>query len=324
MVIEIGDPFAGWGDVPAPAKKFGEVSPLTGRYHMPLLPGEAGVKKGGDWVPGGVQRVTNLVGAFEDTRALNVWEQAMGLIGLALDDALYEELCNLVHRAQHEGVNFELLREYPQLREKLAGTPQDSGESIIGRAKQRAKADAAARRGTSRHTSWEHRGATGELIGTPAMRQHVLDTEALLAAHGLERVPGLSERIVRNVEVGTVGKFDDILLEQRTGRLLMGDLKSKATAFFSWTAVDAQLATYANSDWMLCRDGRDYEGGPTALGVDLTEGVILHVPSDGGPARLERADLVQGWKNAQLARQVIDARAAGKSADRHRRAVWAN
>lgn len=306
----------------ANVKEFGTVPKSTGRYHMPLLSGENGCKGGGDWVPGGVQRVTNLVGAFEETRALNVWEQAMALCGLALSLELHEELVLLVRAAIVDGVILERLREYPDLIDTLAGRPHDAGESIIGRAKRLAGASIAAQKGTNRHTAWEYRGETGELIGTQEIDDHVLLTESLLREAGLERVPGLSERVVRNMEVHAVGKFDDILLSQRTGRLLMSDLKTKARAFFSWMTVDAQEATYATSDWMLTKDRQSYEPGPRALGVDQTEGVILHVPSDGSPAYLRRADLTAGWRVAKLARLVLDERAYGKSAERHRLAEW--
>jgi hypothetical protein len=117
------------------------------------------------------------------------------------------------------------------------------------------------------------------------------------------------------------GKFDDILLELATGRLFMADLKTKATAFYSYLTLDAQLATYAHAEWMLSEDGQGYEPGPLTH-VDLTEGVILHAPSDGSPASLERADLVRGWRIAQLCRQVIGERSHGKSTDRRSRAQW--
>jgi hypothetical protein len=320
MVTDEIDPFASASEVKPAPKEFGKV--YNGRYHMPLLPDECGPKsvKDADYVSGGIQRMTNLVGAAEDTRALNVWEQAMALIGLALSPELYEELTLMVHQARSDGVNFELLREHPRLREALAGTPQDSGESIAGRAKHAAKANAAAQRGTNRHTAWEHRGETGELIGTPAMREHVTDVERVLAKAGLERVPGLSERIVRNTEINAVGKFDDILRETSTGRFLMADLKTKAREFFTFITVDAQLAGYAYAKSMLAADGM-YVPGPF-YHVDLEEGVILHAPSDGSPAHLDRADLVQGWKVAQLARQIVDARANGKSAARHVASIW--
>lgn len=301
---------------PAP-KVFGDVGP-NGRYHMPLLPGEQGVKSGGNWVPRGIMRVTNLVGAFEDTRALNVWEQGMGLIGLALSPELYEELVLLVQGAQRREVIFERLRDYPWLKEALAGQAHDKAKldaSIIGRAKAIAKAGAAAQRGTNNHTAWEHRGKTGELIGTERIRSQVISTEALLADAGYVRVPHLSERVVRNTEVNSVGKFDDIIMHITTGVLRMADLKTKATPFFSWLSTDAQLATYAKSRWMLTEDRQGYEDGPLHY-VDQSKGIILHVPSDGSPAHLDDADLETGWETAQIAKRVIELRNGGKSAAR--------
>jgi hypothetical protein len=306
----------------AQEKAFGH--PYNGRYHMPLLPGEEGTKTGGDWVPYGVTRMTNIAGALEDTRALSVWEQGMMLIGLALSQELHEELVLLVQQAESEGVIFELLRDYKDLKEALAGAPHDQGKqqvSIAGRAKERARAGAAAQRGTNRHTAWEHRAKTSQLIGTPAIQASVLDTERLLAEAGLERVPGLSERVVRNTEINAVGKFDDVLRETSTGRFLMADLKTKATPWFSMTAVDAQLAGYARAAYMLTEDGRGYERGPL-WHVDQSEGVILHTPSDGSPARLERADLENGWRCALLAAEVLERRAFGKSAERMSRVPW--
>jgi hypothetical protein len=293
-------------------KRFGNV--YRGRYFMPLLPGEEGVKSGGDWVPGGLMRMTNLVGAFEDTRALSIWEQAMGLIGLALSPELHEELVLIVHQARSAGVDFEYLRDHPALRDLLAGKPHDQSSqesSIIGRAKVVAKAHAAAVKGTNRHTAWEHRGATGELIGTAAVQESTLSIERLLAENRLERVTGLSERIVRNLRLGAVGKFDDILMNIDTGKLLIADLKTKQRPFYSFATVDAQLAGYAKSEWMLTEDGRGYEPGPLHH-VDQKEGVILHVPSDGSRPHLDPADLEGGWQNALLAAQVVQRRSAGR------------
>ena len=306
-------------DTPA-NRNFGVRGP-NGRYHMPLLPGEEGVKSGGDWVPGGIMSMTNLVGAFEDTRALSVWEQALALTGIALSPELHEELTLLVQQAASDGVIFARMRDYPEFREKLAGKPFEKGtDSIVARAKFIAGASAAAQRGTNRHTAWEHRGATGELIGTPEIQAQVVDTERLLAEAGLERVPGLSERVVRNTELNAAGRFDDILREVRTGRLLMGDLKTKSGEFYSMNTIDAQLAGYAYAEWML--SGDHYIQGPKLMGVDLTEGVVLHVPSDGGEAFLHRADLLWGWHVARLARDVVDARAHGKSVERFRNSHW--
>lgn len=302
------------------AKEFGR--DYNGRYHMPLLPDEEGTKAGGDWVPYGMKRVTNLAGALADTRALNVWEQSMAMIGLALRHDLYEELTNLVHRAKLDHVDFELLRNYPALRELLAGTPQNAGNSIVGRAKRAAGADAAAQRGTNRHDAWETFGQTGELIGTPAIRQQTLDVQKLLEEAGFRILPQYTERVIRNTEVNAAGRFDNIVERIGTGELIMADLKTKAREFFTWLETDAQLAIYARAQYMLTRDNQRYEAGPALLGVNQEVGMVLHAPSDGGPAKLRKADLIEGWRNARLAVQVEEARAYGKCAERKRYAVW--
>ncbi len=300
-----------------PPKVFGEVGPNK-RYHMPLLPGEQGTKTGGDWVPNGLTRMTNLVGAFEDTRALNVWEQAMSLIGVALSPSLSYELEEIVRQAVRDGVDFERLREYPALRRELAGLPGDPEQSIVGRAKELAGANNAARRGTEQHAVWE-----GSEPGTERQQELVEITERLLREAGLRRVPGLRERTVRNMSLRAAGKFDDILEEISTGRLLIADLKTKEREFYSFMAVDAQLAGYAHAEWMVRADRTGYEPGPWRLGVDLTEGVILHTPVVGeGLPRLERVDLIEGWAVAKLAREVVDRRAYGKSVERRSRSVW--
>jgi len=295
----------------------------NGRYKVPLLPGEGGTKSGGDWVPGGVQSVTNMLDGFEESRGLNIWEQEQALIGMACQPSLYGELSLAVARWKSEGVDFAKLGDFPHVRKVLTGgADREAAElSIIGRAKQAAGANEARQAGTNLHTAWEHRAKTGELIGTPEMQEGVLLMEKLLRDAGLERVPGLSERTVRNLGVRTAGRFDDILLSQRTGRLLMADLKTKKKAFRSWMAVDGQLATYARSEWMLTPDGQGYEPGPVDY-VDLHEGVVLQLPSDGAAPYLRRADLSEGWEVAKLARQVIDRRAYGMSAARRAMNPW--
>lgn len=302
----------------------------NGRYHMPPLPGEATVKvcpPGQEpWVPFGVQSTTNLIDAFEESRGLNIWEQELALWGMALSPSLYEKLVMDVHRWQAEGVDILNLKLYPHVRKALTGGPKGGDDSYVGQAKAIAKGNEAREAGTNRHEAWEHRAKTGELIGTPAMQEQILALETLLAANDLERVPGLCERVVRNTVVQTAGRFDDILRERSTGRLLMADLKTKRKPFWSWMSTDAQLATYARSEWMLdFEQGTDgvwrYVEGP-AYHVDLTEGVVLQVPSDGSPAYLRRADLEYGWRVAQHARTVCEMRSYGKSAERQRLAAW--
>ena len=82
-MTEIDQLFAPLGTVRGGVvKRFGNV--YNGKYHMPLLPGEAGTKSGGDWVPYGVMSATNLAGAIVDSRELSVWEIQRSQLGLGL------------------------------------------------------------------------------------------------------------------------------------------------------------------------------------------------------------------------------------------------
>jgi len=298
----------------------------NGRYHMPRLPGDIPKKGHVKHEPGGMMRTTNLCGALVDTRALSIWEMEQALIGLALSPSLYEELTLLVHQSRMNGVDFSRLRDFPEMRLPLSGTPKDQDSCIVGRAKQAAGANEARQAGTNRHTAWEARAASGELIGTRAIRDQILSVEQLLKDAHLERVPGLSERIIRNEVVKCAGQFDDVLRDTRTGEMFMSDYKSKKRKFYTWMEVDAQLAIYANAEWILYIDEHGaacYTPGPKGR-VNMEKGVVLHVPSDGGKPYLRKADLVTGWETAQLARRVVELRSYGTSAERERLSVWEN
>lgn len=296
---------------PEEVKEFGRV--YGGRYRMPLLPGEAGVKSGGDWVPGGMMRCTRLANAFEDTEALNIWEQEQFGIGLVRDHTLYEELSVLIGQGDAEGVDWHNLKAHPEYRKAITGTWKERDGAIVGRAKQASGANKARQQGINRHTAWEVRAQGGALIGTPGMRDQTVALEALLAEAGLERVPGMQERVVRNATVNCAGRFDDVLRGTHSGRLYMSDLKTKRRPFQSWLTVDIQLAVYAYAEFML--EGAGYAPGPYG-GVDSGYGVVLVMPSDGGTPYLRRADLRRGWANAQLARAIVDERSWARSKER--------
>jgi hypothetical protein len=304
----------------APEKSFGNT--YNGKYHMPLLPGEEGTKSGGDWVPYGLTRMTNLVGAFVESKALGIWQLEQTLFGLVMQPSLYGELSLAVHKALAEGVDLSRMKDFPEFRKLISGTWKDEDTCIAGRARHAAGANEARQAGINQHDAWEQRAKTGSLFGTPEMQEQVLAVEKLLDEAGLERVPGYSERTIRNTELRAAGRFDDILSERSTGRLLMADLKTKRKKFFTWQEVDAQLAGYAYARHMLNKRGDGYEPGPRELGVDLSEGVVLWAPSDGGTPYLRRADLERGWGIAKLCREVMDERAYGKSAAREAESHW--
>jgi hypothetical protein len=297
-------------------KSFGER--YNGRYHLPLLPGESGTKAGGDYVPRGVMSATNLAGSLVDSRALSIWERERGQIGLAMRPELFERLVFAVNMSIDAGVDMAALKDSPR------------GKDLVGilaelhdQAKTASGGNRAAAMGTNRHNAWEERGRSGALIGTPQINAEILALEALLEENGLERVPGLSERVVRNVALGAAGRFDDILMSRRTGRLYLADLKTKRRAFYSWLETWIQLSVYATAEWML--DFEDmfvpYIPGPVHH-VDQKAAVLLRMPSDGGAPYLQRVDLEIGRRWAQLARDVTDARAEAKSTRANELAIW--
>lgn len=286
-------------------KRFGER--YNGRYHMPLLPGEQGVKSGGDWVPRGIMSATNLAGALVDSRALSIWERERGQIGLALRPELFEKLVHGVQSALLAGADVDNLKD------------SEAGRLLVGllaelhdHAKTAAGGNRAAAMGTNRHETWEQRGLTGQLVGTPQIQREILAVEKLLREHGLVRVPGLQERVVRNTEVNAGGRFDDILMSERTGRLYLADLKTKRKTFYSWLESWIQQWVYAGAEWMLDDDRTGYIPGPRHH-VDQKSSILLRMPSDGGEPYLQRVDLEIAKRWALLARYVVDARSEAKS-----------
>lgn len=308
-----------------------------GRYKLPLMPGEVGPKKipiGQEpWVPSGVQSMTNLAASISDTKALGRWDREQVQIGTALHPELAQELRRVVYAAQERGTDLARVKDDPQLRAELA--------ALAERAKDISGANAARDAGIVRHDHWQEHGESGghAFSGTEQINGEMRVLRELLDAAGFEIIPDLVERTVRNLAVQAAGRFDNILMHRRSGRLLMADLKTKRGApdggdpFWGWLEMDAQLAGYAYSELMLkwetppeeyegtARELVTYTGGPREH-VDLTEGVVLHMPSDGGEPRLRRADLVDGWRALQLAREVCTVRSRGKSASRKAESWW--
>ncbi len=313
--------------------------PTLNRYKLPLMPGESGVKSlppGAEpWVPGGVQSATNLAGSISETRGLGIWERERSQLGLAMDARLYDRLAMLVRSALADGLDLgEKLKD-----SELGKRVRAELELIHKEAKDICGANEASRKGTAFHDGWEQRapGGTalfGQRVREPGEGRMFVALESLLERAGLERVPGLQERVVRNVALRAAGRFDDVLrttreivweVEERgrhvipVGTMLMADLKTKKDPFWSWLEVRIQLAVYASAELML--KGSGYIPGPK-FHVSQQWGVVLHMPQDGKPPVLKRVNLVAGLRAAQLARQVCDERSEGKSVATHGEAEW--
>lgn len=322
---------------------FGERIDSLGRYKLPLLPGESGTKSGGDWVPFGVQSATNLAGSIVESRQLGIWERRKTQIGLALRPDLAEQQAILINRALLNGFNFAESRLQGEDSTPEGNTIAVELDRIHAEAKQAAGGNLAAQRGTNRHDVWEARAQTGQLLGTPAVNEQIERLEQLLEEKHLRRVPGLQERVVRNVALRAAGKFDDVLQTTEdiyfpdmgdirgtqtqilpAGTLLMADLKTKQRSYYSWLEVRIQLAVYATAEYMLGNSGvqaNQYVKGPKHY-VNQQWGVVLWAPSNGEPPQLKRCNIAKGFAHAQLARAVCDARSEAKNVAAHGEAMW--
>lgn len=289
-----------------PAKQWG-LDKALGKYRFPHP--ETG--KPGAWT-----RATNLVGAFSDQRALQLWLERMTLLGLLSNDGvLYDELAVSGVETMEKAERDEYLKDF-------AG----KARSVVG-------GDTGARKGTARHDMLEHYISTGERRGH---RRMVLQLESLIEAldrHELDIIPGTEEtHLWHPANGGTVGRRDCLVMCRRTGAITVLDLKTQEK-FWTYQEHAGQQALYFDAPWkwnegmnawvpndtfvfykpLLGRPGGVAPGQPVAL--------LAHMPSKGEALPVEIHELSIGY-----GRQVIEAavvnmqlRSVGKSVAQNRR-----
>jgi len=309
----------------APAEP--EYGVRAGRYRFPPPPGMQPS-------PNGWMRMSNLVSAFSDQRALQLWLERVTLLGLLA----------------HEGVIFDELAALPDHEltdEKLAETAE--------RARTAAGGDKGARKGTARHLTLSGYLETGEINGHRRMRLQMEDLLEEMDRHDLEFVPGWSERVVWHpIAGGTMGRLDARVLCRRTGQVGIMDLKTekgnpKTGRFWTYQEKAAQQCGYdsaawvwegpegpggrwapynpmPDADWFVARDESGVvtrrgfnEPANTLIGRDggMCAGkrvaILAHMPSDGGRVQLHEVDLEYGAQVLSVAAQVVNLRSRGKS-----------
>jgi hypothetical protein len=273
---------------------FDEATPVPrglvtgGRYRLP--------NRDGSHHPYGWQRVTNLVGAYSDTRALALWQQRMILLGLRARPDLYEELHTMAVDTMDAAA----------LRREL--------EYLADQAQTAAKADVGRRRGTARHAMVAHFHEGGEVVGTPSMRAQLTSYNEVLDAHRLRPVAGLQERVIICEALNCAGRYDNALEDLDTAVWHIADLKTQRQ-FWTLLEVRAQLAIYAHADAMWDEERECYVGMPP---VNQELGLVMHMPQEPeherDPVEILNIDLVKGWQTARHAYQVVCDRSEAKSA----------
>lgn len=232
-------------------------------------------------------RVTTLAGTIEDTRLLDDWGRRMTAKGIALRD----DLRALAAAADPDD---------PDGKKELQQAADD--------AKEHAGGSSGANLGTALH-SFCRRVTAGTLAVGDVPREWRPMVESycrILAEAKVTLLPEYSETLVVSQVLGTAGSFDHPGRCEVTGRLLITDLKTGPNELnYGHTKTSAQLAAYAYSETIW--DAKRREHLPH-LPVDQSLALIIHVPSDGGPASVRPVDLVAGWQNMQLALAVRERR----------------
>jgi hypothetical protein len=242
-------------------------------------------------------RATTLAHTLDDTTALTRWKRRMVLQGAAADPTLLTTVPQLTDAL--------ILADSSEAKELKAAL-----DAICDTAADIAGANQGSGWGTALHTVTEYHDA-GRLsdIDVPvALLPDLAVYERTLDHHRIARPVEHIERIVVNTTVQTAGTYDR-LLRLPDGRLVVGDLKSQQY-IFDWLAIAIQLAQYAHADAVLNPTTGDLEALPPDL--DITRGMVIHIPVRSGTCTLYEVDLEQGWEAAKLAFAIREVRAKSR------------
>lgn len=276
----------------------------NGRYQYPPPPGV-------EPNPRGWMRMTNLVSAFSDQEALQLWLTWKAFEGLRAHDVIFDEW-----------MAEPLSRMTDAERRTLAN-------AYAEKARAAARADEAARRGTARHAMVEHWATTGERNGTRAMLAQLDSYAEALDGADLEVLE--SEVTVWHPAAGgTMGRTDARVLCRRTGQVGILDLKTQAR-FWTWQEICGQLYGYHSAPWQWsgphdssgCWEPRPvYQnllGRPGTLLADKPVALVAHMPQAPGPGQLpvtlKQIPLDYGRDVLECAARNVELRSIGRSTD---------
>lgn len=281
----------------------------NGRYRYPPPPGEKPGRHGS------FMRMSRLVSAFSDQEKLQDWLTWKAFEGLRAHEVLFDEWMAEPLESMTPEERRELANEYAE------------------KARQAAKADEAARRGTARHKMVEVWATTGERTGTRSMRAQLDSYAEALDRADLEVLE--SEVTVWHPAAGgTMGRADARVMCRRTGQVGILDLKTQKR-FWTYQEVCGQLYGYDSAPWqwtgphspagmwvsslaedrvrrnlaLLGRPGTALEGQPVAL--------VAHMPQAPGPGQLpvtlKQIPMTYGRDVLECAARNVELRSRGKS-----------
>lgn len=256
--------------------------PRTKRFSRPKLPHpETGKVQG--WT-----RTSTIAKVLDDTYNLELWKQRMVAKGIA-------SRRDLTNRAAATDVT-----------ERLAFI------EICEMAMEYAGASEGRNNGTALHDLAQVYDA--DPAGFDPSRYPEMLVADLMAyvdamkAYGITMAPDLMERAMVNTKAGLAGTWDRVAACASWELPRIADLKTQKTVDYSQASIAIQVAGYAYGDVMLAKpwpgmDGTkdDYLPMPA---VDLTKGLLIHVPVGKGECHIYEIDLKEGWKALKVAFSV--------------------
>lgn len=222
------------------------------------------------------RRCTTFVGVLEDMHNLMQWKARQVALGM--------------------GQRSDLV---------LAAAAADPGDKrklneITEKALEAAKAGAAADIGTALHSLTERIDRGLELGVVP--QEFKADLEAYKrATDGIEWTAIETFRVHDDYQVaGTADRIGII-----HGRPMIADIKT-GSIDYAVAKISMQLAMYSRSvPYDIATDKRVSDAEP----VDMTRGVIIHLPAGQGRCELVEVDIARGWGGCRVAKQVLEWRA---------------
>jgi hypothetical protein len=243
---------------------------------------------GGERVP--YTRVSTLAKALDDTTQLAAWKQRKTAEGLVRRPDLLTRVAGALANGDPD-------TDWP--------TKRDLND-VCAQAIEAAGASKGSSAGTGFHALTEAIDRGTEPLFVPPADVPRLDAyrEATEGYTALD-----IETFVVNDAVQAAGTFDRLWLCP-DGRVRVGDLKTgKSEAEYPFSTT-VQIAVYANG----VRYTVDDERSPLHADLDLTTGLLIHMPPSGG-CRVIPLDLEKGWRAAQAAHFVHHTARKWKPAD---------
>jgi hypothetical protein len=195
-----------------------------------------------------MMRVSSFAKLLSDEEKLNEWAQRCTAYGIATNES---------YRALAAAQDWPS----PDWRAK-----RDFND-LVDRAKDWAQASTGADMGTALHKFVEQY-KRGQRVTVPEeWAPKVAAYQDALTRYGL--TPYLQEQIVINETVNVVGRFDDVVREEHTGKLYLKDTKTSAS-LYTYDAFAIQFAVYANAELIF-----DYDAYTIRPMVDVDKDVAL-------------------------------------------------